>query len=334
MTGRLWRRTFGDAGRGLAAFVLVFLIGCFATPKAPGSPLPVFLAGRTQIDILFEYCEYGLLAVGMTVVILLGGIDLSVGSVLGLSATLFALLTVGFGWEIAPALLATLAVGTAVGALNGWLVTRFRLQPFVATLAMMTAARGAAKWICGGIKVAPAAQPWYKLTQNTPAFFTQMTQSLPGIGLQPASLVFLACLLAVALLLSRTVFGRNLYAIGGNEEAARLAGLPVERVKVASFALCAALAALAGIVNACRQDLGDPESGFGYELDAIAAVVIGGTTLAGGRGNMLWTLLGVLIVAYINKILSLNGLPLERRMIVQAAIIVVAVLVQRKESSA
>jgi ribose transport system permease protein len=282
------------------------------------------------MDILFEYCEYGLLATGMTLVILTGGIDLSVSSVLGLSATLFALLTIGYGWGIPAAIGAVVVCGIVAGILNGLLVARFRIQPFVATLAMMTAARGTAKLISGGIKVQPAAQPWYKLTQDTPPFFRWMTTALPGIGMQPATVLFLVCLLVMAVIVKHSSYGRKLYAVGGNEEAARLAGIPVSLVKIQTYALCAMFAALAGIVNCCRQDIGDPEAGFTFELDAIAATVIGGTSLTGGRGGMMFTLIGVLIMAYINKILSLNAVAIDRRMIIQAVIIVVAVLIQRQ----
>ncbi|HVK03342.1 MAG TPA: ABC transporter permease [Armatimonadaceae bacterium] len=319
--------------RGLIVFALVFLVGCLFTPKLAGTSVPVFLTWRTQKDILYEYSEYGLLATGMTLVILVGGIDLSVGSVLGLTATLFALLTVGHGWGIGPSVLAVLAVGLAVGLLNGILVSRFRLQPFVATLATMTAARGLAKVVTGGAKVQPGAAPWYALTGDTPEFFAWMTRTVPGIGLPPAALLFLIALAVTALIVNRTIFGRHVYAVGGNEEASRLAGIPVTRVKLVTYAACAGLAALAGVVNACRQDLGDPEAGATFELDAIAAVVIGGTSLQGGRGGVWLTLLGVLIVAYINKILSLNALPLGPRMILQAAIIVVAVALQRKKAA-
>jgi ribose transport system permease protein len=308
----------------------VFVLGCVYTPTARDTGLPIFLSLRTQLDILFEYCEYGLLATGMTLVILSGGIDLSVSSVLGLCATLFALLTVGYGWGIPSAVAAVVACGVVAGAVNGALVARFRLQPFVATLAMMTAARGAAKLVSGGIKVQPAAQPWYALTQDTPGFFRWMTTSLPGIGMQPATVLFLVCILIMALVVRRSAYGRKLYAIGGNEEAARLAGIPVGGVKLQTYVLCGVFAALAGIVNCCRLDIGDPEAGFTFELDAIAATVIGGTSLAGGRGGMMFTLIGVLIMAYINKILSLNAVAIDRRMIIQAAIIVVAVLIQRQ----
>jgi len=319
--------------RGLLAFVAVFILGCIYTPHAADTGRSIFLSWRTQLDILYEYCEYGLLATGMTLVILTAGIDLSVGSVLGCSATLFALLTVGYGWHIPQAIGVVVLFGLAVGALNGFLIARFRMQPFVVTLATMTAARGLAKLISGGIKVAPAAKEWYKLQDNTPPFFSWMSQSLPHLGLKPAALIFLVSILIMAVLVARSTFGRNLYAIGGNEEAAVLSGIAVNRVKIIAYSLCAAFAALAGVINACRQDIGDPEAGTSFELDAIAAVVIGGTSLAGGRGGMLFTLVGVLIIAYINKILSLNAVAIAPRMIIQAVIILVAVLIQRQKRS-
>lgn len=318
-----------DSYRGIIALLVVFGLGCFFTPRAFDTHLPIFLSWQTQLDIVFEYCEYGLLATGMTLVILSGGIDLSVGSVVGLSATLFAFLTIAYGWPVPAAIPATILAGLAAGLVNGLLITRFRMQPFVATLAVMVSARGMAKLISGGIKVQPAAMPWYHLQQDTPPFFRWMTKALPGIGMQPATLLFLASIIIMAIVVRNTRYGRRLYALGGNEEAARLSGMAVNRTKVVTYALCAAFAALAGIVNACRQDLGDPEAGFTYELDAIAAVVIGGTSLSGGRGGMFFTLIGVMIVAYINKILSLNATPIAQRMMLQGGIIALAVIIQK-----
>jgi ribose/xylose/arabinose/galactoside ABC-type transport system permease subunit len=320
-----------SAFRGSVALALVFLLGVIFTPRAYDTGLPLFLSWRTQLDILYEYSEYGLLATGMTLVILTGGIDLSVSSVLGFSATLFALLTIGYGWGIGLAVLVTVACGLVAGVVNGVLVSRFQVQPFVATLAMMTAMRGMAKLISGGIKVQPAAQPWYAMQQDTPPFFRWMTQSLPGIGLQPSTVLFLVCILVMAVVVRQTAYGRHLYSIGGNEEAARLSGLRIVAIKILTYALCAGFAALAGIVNAARQDIGDPEAGFTFELDAIAAVVIGGTSLMGGRGGMIFTLIGVLIMAYINKILSLNAVAIAPRMMIQGAIIILAVLIQQKK---
>lgn len=330
-TGRLHRflEKLNDY-RGVIAFVVVFTLGVVFSPRSLDTGLPIFLSLQTQLAILYEYSEYGLLATGMTLVILTGGIDLSVGSVLGLSAVLFSLLTIGYGWGVAPAFGAVLLTGLTCGVINGSLIARFRLQPFVATLAMMTAARGAAKLIAGGIKVQPGGQPWYVMQSGTPPFFQWMTTALLGIGIQPSTLIFLLCILVMAGLVRYTSYGRWLYAIGGNEEAARLSGIRVGEVKVLTYALCAMFAAMAGVLNACRQDLGDTEAGMTYELDAIAAVVIGGTSLMGGRGGMMFTLIGVLIMAYINKILSLNAVELAPRMIIQGIIIAFAVLIQQK----
>jgi ribose transport system permease protein len=319
--------------RGLAALIAVFLLGVFFTPRAFDTGLPLFLSPQIQSSILFEYAEYGILATGMTLVILTGGIDLAVGSVLGFCATLFSLLVIKFGWSPGAAFLATLGAGSVAGGISGCLISKFRMQPFVATLAMMVAARGAAKWISGGIKIQPGTDATYAFQSGTPEFFTWMTSKLPLIGMQPITLMFLINILIMLVVVRYSRFGRQLYAIGGNEEAARLSGINVGIGKVGAYLLCGTMAALAGIANACRLELGNPESGATYELDAIAAVVIGGTSLMGGRGGMFLTLIGVLIIAYIDKILSINNVEPALRLLAKGGIIVAAVLIQqsRKE---
>lgn len=319
--------------RGIAALIAVFLLGVFFTPKSYTTGWPIFLTLRTQSDILFEYAEYGILATGMTIVILSRGIDLSVGSMLGLAATLFSLLTIGYGFHAVPAMLIVIIVCATAGATSGFLISRFRMQPFVATLAMMVAARGAAKWISGGIKVQPGARSWYALQSGTPDFFSWMTTRLPGVGLQPITLLFLANIITMLIIIRYTRFGRELYAIGGNEEAARLSGIRTWQTKLIAYTLSAAMAGIAGISNATRLDLGDPEAGFTYELDAIAAVVIGGTSLMGGRGGMALTLIGTLIIGYINKILSINNVEEAFRLLAKGGIIVVAVLIQQRRKN-
>jgi len=316
--------------RGIAALVVVFLLGVIYTPKSLTTGWPIFLTLRTQGDILFEYAEYGILATGMTLVILAGGIDLSVGSVLGFAATFFSLLMIGYGWSPIPAILIAVLAGGLLGSANGFIISRFKMQPFVVTLAMMVAARGAAKWISAGIKVQPGAQGWYALQSGSPDFYAWMTTRLPGIGLQPITLMFIINIIAMLLVVRYTRFGRHLYAIGGNEEAARLSGIQISWSKVAAYALCGAMAALAGISNAARLELGDPEAGSTYELDAIAAVVIGGTSLMGGRGGMFFTLIGTLIIGYINKILSINNVEEAFRLLAKGGIIVAAVLIQQR----
>ena len=326
-----WARVLDIAGRyrGVLAFVLVFLLGAFFTPKLPGTGVSVFLTWSTQRDTLLYYAEYGILAAGMTLVILAAGIDLSVGAVLGFSATLFSLLLMGYGWPALPAALVTILAASAMGALSGFVIARFRMQPFVATLGMMLVARGAAKWICAGQKVQPGAQTWYAMQTGKPAVFDWMTTPMRPFGLQPVILLFLVTILALWIVVKYTRFGRHIYAIGGNEEATRLSWVNVGMVKIGAYALCGMTAGLAGLCNASLNTLGDPEAGFTYELDAIAAVVIGGSSLAGGKGGMFFTLLGALIIAYINKILSLNNFEEPAKLMIRGSLIIVAVLIQQ-----
>jgi ribose transport system permease protein len=324
-------RVFDAVGnlRGLIALFAVFMLGVVFTPKDVHG-WPIFLTLQTQRDVLFEYAEYGILATGMTLVILTGGIDLSVGSVLGFAATFFALLTIAYGWNPGVAFVVTVLGGAVIGSINGLLISRFKMQPFVATLAMMVAARGAAKWLSAGIKIQPGAKEWYAVKGGTPVFYTWMTTKLPVIGLQPATLMFIITIIVMLVVVNRTKFGRYLYAIGGNEEATRLSGINVAQIKMLAYILCGAMAAMGGISNAARLEIGDPEAGATYELDAIAAVVIGGTSLMGGRGGMFFTLIGVLIIGYINKILSINNVDEAFRLLAKGLIIVAAVLIQQK----
>lgn len=317
--------------RGVIALVAVIILGAVFSPKNIATGWPIFLTAQTQKDILFEYAEYGILATGMTLVILAGGIDLSVGSVLGFAATLFSLLVIGFGWPPLVAVIVTVFAGALVGMINGALISRFKMQPFVVTLATMVAARGAAKWISGGIKVAPGGQPWYHVQTGTPPFFSWLTTGVGGTGIQPITLIFILNIFLFILVVRYTKFGRHLYAIGGNEEAARLSGIRVAWDKIGAYTLCAGMAALAGISNCARLEIGDPEAGATYELDAIAAVVIGGTNLNGGRGGMFFTFIGVLIIGYINKILSINNVEEAQRLLVKGAIIILAVLIQQRK---
>ncbi|HEY3398474.1 MAG TPA: ABC transporter permease [Armatimonadota bacterium] len=320
-------RFLGDY-RGVVALVAVFALGVVVSPRNLRTGEIVFLTSSNQSNVLFEYAEYGLLAVGMTIVILTGGIDLSVGSVLGFSATLFSYLVIALGWSVGPAVLVCLVAGGLAGFLSGTLVSRLRMQPFIATLSMMVAARGAAKLVSGGIKVAHGAQPWYVLQAGPPAVFGWMSAPVAGGWLRPITLIFLLVLAIMAVVVRYTRFGRYLYAIGGNEEAARLSGVRVTQVKTVAYLLCGLTAAVAGICNASHMGYGDPEAGATYELDAIAAVVIGGTSMMGGRGGMVLTLLGTLIIGYVNKILSLMGWQEAPRLLAKGLIIVLAVIIQ------
>ncbi|NSW57129.1 MAG: ABC transporter permease [Armatimonadetes bacterium] len=314
--------------RGIAALVAVFILGCIVSPRNLRTGEIVFLTPGNQSNVLFEYSEYGLLAVGMTLVILTAGIDLSVGSVLGFIATLFSFLIIAKGVSLGPAVLICIIAGCGIGATNGLLVAKLRIQPFVATLAMMVAARGAAKLVSGGIKIAHGARPWYILQDAPPRVFEWMTAPYAGGWLRPVTLLFLVTIILAALIVRYTRFGRYLYAVGGNEEAARLSGVDVARTKILAYLISGITAALAGISSACRMGYGDPEAGATFELDAIAAVVIGGSSLMGGRGGVMLTLIGTLIIGYVNKILSLIGWQEAQRLLAKGVIIVLAVVIQ------
>jgi len=344
---------FLGQNRGITALLAVMLAGVLFTPQpkatAPfavamiqkvtgtgepgGEGPPLFLTGNLHSSVLYEYAEYGILATGMTLVILTGGIDLSVGSVLGMAAMLFCWLHIAKGYPAGAALLGGVGIGAICGYANGWLVSRLGLQPFVATLAMMVAARGVAKVISGGAKISPGAFGWYHIQGGDPAFMAWMTYPTFGGFLRPVTVLFVVTIATVALVVKYTRFGRHLYAIGGNEEAARLSGVPVGASKTLAYVLCGALSGLAGVCNASRMMLGDPEAGSTYELDAIAAVVIGGTSLAGGRGSMVFTVLGTLIIGYINKILSINAVAEAYRLLAKGLIIVIAVVIQGRQKA-
>jgi ribose/xylose/arabinose/galactoside ABC-type transport system permease subunit len=221
--------------------------------------------------------------------------------------------------------------GTALGSLSGLLVARMRIQPFIVTLAMMVFARGLAKVVSGGRKITnyvTEADGTSRVVE-LPEVFGFIDSRVLGGNLSIVTIIFFGCVLATWIVLSRLRLGRHIYAVGGNQEAARLSGVPVRRTLVTAYALSGFFSALAGICQAAQETHGDPETGVAYELDAIAMVVIGGTTLAGGKGSVVLTLIGVLTIGYLQKILSLNAAPEATRLMLTGAIIVCAVLFQR-----
>ncbi len=320
---RLWSI---PATRALVALVFVLLLGCCF--NADGA----FFKGDTHRDTLRQASVFGILACGMTLVIISGGIDLAVGSVLALLAVSFSLMSIHWGWSPWVSIPLCLLLGLGCGAVSGGLAAWFGIQPFIATLAMMVFARGLAKTISGGMKVATAVKGPDGTYHNVevPGIFRFIDSRILGGHLSVVTVIFLLCALIAWIALARHYWGRHLYAIGGNEEAARLSGVPVRLTKVLAYAASGLFAAVAGICQAAQEQQGDPEAGIGYELTAIAIVVIGGTTLTGGRGGIGLTLLGTLTIGYLEKILSINAVPEASRLMLTGAIIVVAVLAQRR----
>ncbi len=307
---------------GLFGLAAVLLLSIVFSPVRGGRP--VFLDIGNLTDILRQVAEKGILAVGMTAVVISGGIDLSVGSVLALAATLTAWCLMKAGLGLGATILVVLAAGAVCGAINGFVVARWRLQPFIATLATMSAARGVARYVSGGMAI-----PLGFGEGGAPESVHRLAGTLLPFVPAPAVL-FLLTVVGMHIFLSKMSGGRYLYAIGDNETAARISGIRVAWHKAGVYVLASVLAALAGIVHCAQLEQGNPNDGVAYELDAIAAVVIGGTSLSGGIGSVGGTLVGVLIIGVINNIMGLNNVDANLQLILKGVIILGAVWLQRK----
>jgi ribose/xylose/arabinose/galactoside ABC-type transport system permease subunit len=294
---------------------LVYLFFALAGPEA-------FATTRTLETIARQTAIVGTAALGMTMVIISGGIDLSVGSIVALSSVVVALVLDGGAGGPFTAIAAAAAAGALCGLLSGALITRLRVAPFIVTLGMLLLVRGAAKGLGKEQKV-DAPMTW----------LVDLLSSLPPDRkwMVVPSGVWLLAVLAVltAFVLRYTRLGAHLFAIGSNEETARLCGVGVERVKVAVYTLSGALAGLTGVLQFSRLTVGDPTVAVGLELDVIAAVVIGGGSLAGGEGTVLGTLVGAFIMTVIRTGTAQMGLPNWVQEIVTGVIIVAAVAIDR-----
>lgn len=313
-----------------ALFSLAFIFGLGLIFNADGT----FFRWDTHRDMLRQISTYGILASGLTVVIVAGGIDLSVGSVLGLSAVVFSFLSIQLGWTAGVAILACLGLGLGCGGIVGGVIGRFGVQPFITTLAGMAFVRGAAKWVSGGQKISTTVlQPNGNFVQvPLPPVFEFLGSRFLHQNVAAVTIVFLLCILVCWVILAKTRWGRWLYAIGGNELCAYLSGVPIIRVKLLAYSLCGMLAAVAGICQATQELQGDPEAGMGYELTAIAIVVMGGTGLSGGHGGIGLTLLGTITIGYLEKILSINAVSEASRLMMTGLIVLTAVLLQKRQS--
>jgi ribose/xylose/arabinose/galactoside ABC-type transport system permease subunit len=297
------------------AFALAALMLALALAR------PNFLTLGNLVNLVRQISINGILAVGVTYVLLTGGVDVSLGSVValtGVAAAMFAhpgqhalLVPVGMG----------VLAGAACGVINGTLVTRGRMAPFVVTLGMMTSARGLALLLSGGRPVS-----------NLSTAFTGIGSG-NFAGLPAPTWILLAVALGSHVFLRHLRIGRYVYAVGGKEQAARASGIHVGRVKLAAYTLCGAMAGLAGVVLASRITTGQPNAGLGYELDAIAAVVIGGTSLNGGVGSVSGTILGALLIGVINNGLDLLNVSSYYQQVIKGVIIVGAVLLDRSRKS-
>lgn len=280
----------------------------------------VFFSHTNITNLLRQVSGIGIISMGMLLVILTGGIDLSVGSVVALTSVLC-----GYFLQFMPlpvALACSVIAGIVVGSFSGYLVSVHRMAPFIATLAAMTIARGAGFIISKGSPI---------IIESSGSGLTSFgTGSILGIP-YPVFLMF-AIFFLVFFILKYTVFGRLIIAIGSNEEAVRLSGIKLKRYKFAVYGITGGFAALAGIISTSRTGVGSPIIGVGLELDVIAAVVIGGASLSGGKGTALNTMLGVLILGIIGNLMNLQNVPAYPQQVIKGLIIIAAVLMQGYKS--
>lgn len=291
---------------------LIGLIGLFVILSIFA---PNFFTVRNFVNVVDQVTVLGVLAIGATLVIITGGIDLSVGAILGLSTMVLGWLSHDGGWPLPLAMVAAVAVGAAAGLINGLGVTRAMLPPFIATLAMMSVARGLANMITDGQQIVGYPEWFFSLSSER------------FLGFFSITIVVAVVLYAVtwAYLKYRTG-GRSIYAIGGSPEVARLSGIPVKRVTTWVYVTAGALAGVGGIILASRLDSSQPTAGNGYELDVIAAVVIGGASLTGGSGKITGTIIGVLIIGFLRNGLNLLGVSPFLQQIVIGLVIAIAVM--------
>ncbi|HUK09501.1 MAG TPA: ribose ABC transporter permease [Stellaceae bacterium] len=297
------------------------LIGLVILIAAVSFASPDFLAVGNLLNVLRQTSINAVIAMGGTFVILTAGIDLSVGSVLALTGAFAASLIAG-GHGLAIAIPVALLAGIVLGALSGLVITYGAVQPFIATLVSMTVLRGAVLVYSNGTPIDASGGPASDAFGNIGEGYV-LGVPIPVVI---AAIVFVGCWIA----LGQTRFGRHVYAIGGNENVARLSGINVTLVKVSVYAVSGFLSALAGIILTARLESAQPTAGAGYELDAIAAVVVGGTSLAGGIGSMSGTLIGALIIGVLNNALNLLDVSSYYQMIAKGCVILLAVLADRQ----
>jgi ribose transport system permease protein len=309
--------------QSVIGLILVVIGGVIFSPRRHGSIL--FLAPDNIANIVRAISETGIIAVGMTFVIITAGIDLSVGALLSLSSVLTATIMTTWGWGLVPTLLFVMICGALFGCAQGVISTRFRLEPFIVTLAGLQVARGLALVISNNqyINISYGDGPGL-----APPIFSVLGDRLFDNTVPVATLVFLVVAIVAIFVLNFTRFGRYAFAVGGNERAARLSGVPVTLVKISVYAITGLVSAIAGIVHAGQFNFGSANDGTGYELTAIAAVVIGGTSLFGGSGSMIGTIAGAIMLGALANVLQLNNINAALQLLATGAIIVVAAVLQ------
>ncbi len=307
------KKEFLDKYRSLIALALLVVVVSILSPS--------FLTTKNIFNVLRQTAVNAIIAAGMTFVILTGGIDLSVGSILAISSAVCASMLVS-GTHIIVAVIIALVIGAVVGFLNGFVISKGKLQPFIATLATMTILRGLTLVFTDGKPITLGSGD-LAVTFGKIGGGTILKVPIPVIIM---IVVFLVC----GYVLKNTIMGRHIYALGSNEDAAKLSGLNTDKIKIAVYTVSGILAAVAGIILTSRLYSAQPTAGDGYELDAIAAVVLGGTSLTGGKGKISKTIVGALIIGVLSNALNLLDVSSYYQMMVKGVVILIAVLLDRK----
>ena len=278
-----------------------------------------FLTANNLLNLLLQVTSNALIAFGMTFVILTGGIDLSVGSILAVSSALTAGL-LGSGMPVTLAILISLILGCILGMMNGLLISYGKLAPFIVTLATMTIFRGATLVYTNG-------NPITKGLSDT--FLFQFLGQGYIVGIPFPVIIMFIVFIVLYVLLHKTAFGKSVYAIGGNEKAAYISGVKLNKVKIIIYSISGIMASISGLIITSRLSSAQPTAGASYEMDAIAAVVLGGTSLSGGKGRILGTLIGALIIGVLNNGLNIIGVSAFWQQVVKGVVILIAVLIDR-----
>ena len=304
-----------EAIQRILAFAALLIIIVFFSVSSPN-----FLRTQNIEGIFLATAVNGILAVGVTFVIITGGIDLSIGTVMTLSAVITAKLVSEAGLPIPIGIVGGMLTGALAGLINGIVIARMRVPPFVATLGMLYVAKGLS------LILSDLAPIYFERGSGFSDLATGVIVRVPDvIELPNAVLIMFGAAIVGSFILSRTLLGRYTFALGSNEEAARISGVNTARWKIAVYTLAGVFSGLAGIVIAARLNSAQPSLGQGYELDAIAAVVIGGTSLSGGEGSILGTVIGAFVISTLTNGLRILSVPQEWQMVVTGAIIIVAV---------
>ena len=303
--------------KAVAFVVLIALLGFFSIFANN------FAAWGNMVGIMQATAVNGVLGVAVTFVIISGGIDLSVGTLMTLTAVMAGLVLTNLGMPLPIGVLGAIGSGALMGAISGGDIAKLKIPPFIASLGMMQIARGLALVFSGAKPIYFNDTPNYALLSPK----SSISLLIPGLEIPNGVLIMFGVAIISAVILNRTIIGRMIFALGSNEEAARLSGIAVDRWKILTYTICGGICGVAGLIVSSRLNSAQPALGLGYELDAIAAVVIGGTSLSGGRGTIMGTIIGAFIMSVLTNGLRVMGVQEEWKIVVTGMIIIIAVFI-------